>query len=90
MINPGERYIVKQIGLIVAIVLATALAACSKQEPTAADALPESMASAPESGGGNVVAEQAALQIEDAYMRAIVVEISDDRYVGRGPGSRGD
>jgi Zn-dependent M28 family amino/carboxypeptidase len=40
--------------------------------------------------GGNPAAELAAQQITDGYMRSIVVEISDDRYEGRGPGSQGD
>lgn len=35
-------------------------------------------------------AETAALQIDETYLRSIVVEISDDRYEGRAPGSRGD
>src|SRR5210317_2039549 len=43
-----------------------------------------------EAAGGNPAAEQASLQISDDYMRGIVVEISDDSYEGRGPGSRGD
>ncbi len=80
----------KQFGFFAVIVLVTALAACSKQEPTAADATPESSAPASEAGPGNTAAEQAALQIEDAYIRDIVAEISDDRYEGRGPGTRGD
>lgn len=72
-------------------VLASALAACGKK-----DAAPESgepVVTAPvavEVSGGNPAAEQAALEIEADYMRAIVEEISDDRYEGRGPGSRGD
>ncbi len=80
----------KQFGFFAVIVLVTALAACSKQEPTAADAIPESSAPASEADSGNTAAEQAALQIEDAYIRDIVAEISDDRYEGRGPGTRGD
>ena len=43
-----------------------------------------------EAAGGNPVAEQAALEITDPFMRGIIEEISDDRYEGRGPGSRGD
>ena len=40
--------------------------------------------------GGNPAAEVAAQEISGDYLRGIVVEISDDRYEGRGPGSRGD
>ncbi len=40
--------------------------------------------------GGNPAAETAARQITDEYMREIIVEISDDRYEGRGPGTPGD
>ena len=43
-----------------------------------------------EVAGGNPAAESAALEITDDYMRGIIAEISDDRYEGRGPGSRGD
>ena len=43
-----------------------------------------------EIAGGNPAAEEAARQITDEYMRGIVIEISDDRYEGRGPGSQGD
>lgn len=39
---------------------------------------------------GNLSAEQAAMQIQDEYMREIIKEISQDSYEGRGPGSRGD
>jgi hypothetical protein len=39
---------------------------------------------------GNAAANKAARQITGAYMRDIIVEISDDSYEGRGPGSRGD
>jgi len=61
------------------------LVACGKQEAPA-----ESHDATAGSSGGNSAAEQAALQIQGEYMRGIVAEISDDRYEGRGPGSRGD
>ena len=59
--------------------------ACDKQE-SSTNALDADVAS----NGGNSAAEEAALQIQGEYMRGIVAEISDDRYEGRGPGSRGD
>ncbi len=43
-----------------------------------------------ESANENSAAETAILQITAALMRAYVIEISDDKYEGRGPGSRGD
>ncbi|MDX1516402.1 MAG: M28 family peptidase [Woeseiaceae bacterium] len=43
-----------------------------------------------ELSGTNVAAEKAAQQITADYMRRIIVEISDDSYEGRGPGSAGD
>ena len=61
------------------------LVACGKQE-SSTNALDADVAT----NGGNPAAEEAALQIQGAYMRGIVAEISDDRYEGRGPGSRGD
>jgi len=67
------------------------MAACGDKD--AAPEAGEPAATSPvavEVSGGNPAAEQAALEIEGDYMRAIVEEISDDRYEGRGPGSRGD
>ena len=81
----------KQIRLLAVVALATAFTACGKQ-----DAAPDMTAGEPSStapvvtGGGNPAAEEAAKQITGDYMRGIVAEISDDRYEGRGPGSRGD
>lgn len=43
-----------------------------------------------ESANENSAADTAILQITAALMRAYVIEISDDKYEGRGPGSRGD
>ncbi len=70
---------------LILIVMSGLLVACGKQ-----DASTESVDVAAESSGGNRAAEEAALQIQGEYMRGIVAEISDDRYEGRGPGSRGD
>ena len=75
----------KHFSTIIIITISTFLFACSKQE-----ASPEPAAAVPEAEAGNAVAEKAALQIEDAYMREIIKEISQDSYEGRGPGSRGD
>ena len=75
----------KHFSTIIIITISTFLFACSKQE-----ANPEPAAAVPEAEAGNAVAEKAALQIEDAYMREIIKEISQDSYEGRGPGSRGD
>lgn len=61
------------------------LVACSKNEPGL-----ENEAVSEAANNGNVAAEQAALQIDDEYMRGIIKEISLDSYEGRGPGSRGD
>lgn len=68
------------------------VAACGKsEEPTpTADVQPNGSPVALELSGGNPDAETAALQIDGEYMRAIVKEISDDRYEGRGPGTQGD
>ena len=40
--------------------------------------------------GGNAAYETAAAGITGDYLRDVIVEISDDAYEGRGPGSRGD
>jgi hypothetical protein len=76
---------VKHLGTVVIIAMCSLLFACSKQESS-----PEPEAALPVVEDGNIVAQQAALQIEDEYMRGIIKEISQDSYEGRGPGSRGD
>ena len=69
----------------------TLVAACSREEAAAPDAHePGGSPIALELSGGNAAAEAAAATISDDYMRSIIVEISDDSYEGRGPGSRGD
>jgi Zn-dependent M28 family amino/carboxypeptidase len=86
---------VKKIQLTLLVAMGATMAACSGEKapqvevsPDAADA--STSAAVIEAAGGNPAAEQASLQISDDYMRGIVVEISDDSYEGRGPGSRGD
>ena len=72
--------------------LAGGLAACSGDKAPQEEVVAASADVAPmaEAAGGNPTAEQATKQITGDYMRGIVVEISDDRYEGRGPGSAGD
>ena len=67
------------------------VAACSREE-AAAPAEPASGGSpiALELSGGDAAAEDAAATISADYLRDIIVEISDDSYEGRGPGSPGD
>ncbi len=90
---PGSEY-VKKLQLILVAVLGASLVGCSAdeapQDETTADATDAAAAMADSAAGGNPTAEEAAKQISGDYMRGIVVEISDDRYEGRGPGSRGD
>lgn len=75
--------------ILLLIVAGSLFAACGKHEAAAPDTA--SIADPVVQGGnGNVDAEEAAKQIKGEYMRTIVAEISDDRYEGRGPGSRGD
>lgn len=80
-----------RLSVLALAVLASVMAGCGNKEGTPASGEP-ALASpvAVEVSGGNPAAEQAALEIDGDYMRAIVKEISDDRYEGRGPGSRGD
>ena len=61
--------------------LAGALVACSGEDAAQDEA---------SSLSPNLTAEEASKEITGDYMRSIVVEISDDRYQGRGPGSEGD
>jgi hypothetical protein len=66
------------------------LAACGGEEPAG----PAPTAEPPQAGQveveGNPAAERAATEITVDYLRRHIVELSDDRYQGRGPGSKGD
>jgi Zn-dependent M28 family amino/carboxypeptidase len=81
---------VKQLTVVVAIALATALTACSREAVTPGTTANDRPSNARPVAGGNPAAEKAALEIQGDYMRGIVAEISDDRYEGRGPGTPGD
>ena len=79
---------------IIMFVAALVLVGCGGDKAEMADT-PANMGTATSptvvaAAGGNPAAELAAQEITDDYMRSIVVEISDDRYEGRGPGSQGD
>jgi len=66
-----------------------AISGCTSDEPaTGTDAASET-ASAIDSDA-NVAAEQAAQLITEEFIREIIVEISSDKYEGRGPASAGD
>ena len=58
-----------------------ALSACGSEEAPPASATPV---------GPGTNAETAVEQITAELMRDYVIELSDDKYEGRGPGSRGD
>jgi Zn-dependent M28 family amino/carboxypeptidase len=62
---------------IAALAAASILVACGKSEQVVDEAPATSD-------------ETSSVNIDGEYMRMIVKEISDDRYEGRGPGSRGD
>lgn len=76
--------------LIFAAVI-TGFVGCGKEQ-TAAESSDDSVLSpvAVAAGGSGPVAELASRQITDEYLRKIIAEISDDKYEGRGPASRGD
>jgi len=77
--------------LLAVVILATAIAGCSKQESIEATSAAETNESATvATSDERPDAEDAARQIQGDFMRGIVAEISDDRYEGRGPGTRGD
>jgi hypothetical protein len=69
--------------------MSLALFACSKQEASV-----DTSDMAAQTGDApladKMAAEMAAKQIQADFMRDIIIEISDDRYEGRGPGSAGD
>lgn len=84
----------KKIELTLLAVLAMSVAACSKDEAapeaTVSNSGDTDSVAVVETEAGNPTAEEASQEITGDYMRGIVVEISDDRYEGRGPGTRGD
>jgi len=70
-----------------------AFAGCGRDDEAATATDEASAVSSPVAvalSGGTAAAEQAANKITGDYIRGIVVEISDDSYEGRGPGSKGD
>lgn len=76
--------------IIFTAVLVIALG-CGREESSAdGDAAVASSPVAVKLSGGHPAAEKASMQIGGDYMRDIVIELSDDKYEGRGPGSRGD
>ena len=80
-----------RLNILALALVASAMAACgNKDETPESDEAAVTSPVAVEASGGNPAAEKAALEIQGDYMRAIVEEISDDRYEGRGPGSNGD
>jgi len=85
--SAGGEFAVKKQNICLSIFIALLLAACSQSEPPADDPV---AAATVEEGAGNTAAEHAASQISGEFIRKIVKEIADDRYEGRGPGSRGD
>ena len=72
---------------VLSLLVLVSLAACGKPEKAPAPAVTDSGDTAVSAGSP---AEQASAQITADYMRDIIVEISDDKYEGRGPGSTGD
>jgi hypothetical protein len=76
---------------LVLIGIFVGLAGCGKEQPVA-DEVGEVVSSpiAVELSRGGQAAEAASAQITDVYLRSIIAEMSDDKYEGRGPSSRGD
>lgn len=77
--------------VILSILLLTA--GCSREQSAdmaESEIVDDASPSVLELAGGNPAAEKASLRITGEFMREIIVEISDDSYEGRGPGSRGD
>lgn len=73
--------------IYLAVLFSITLAGCSRSEPPANES---AVVTSDSAGAGNTAAEAAAAQISGEFMRKIVKEISQDKYEGRGPGSRGD
>ncbi len=82
--------------LICGFLCAFAIAACGGGEAPSEPATSEPAAASGQDTGstagveGNPAAEQAATEISADYLRDHIIELSDDKYEGRGPGSEGD
>ena len=75
----------------IGLVCLLAVAACSADKPPEeAAATADTPAAAAEATDSNEAAERAAQLITEEFIREIVVELSDDKYEGRGPASAGD
>ncbi len=85
-----RSFIVHRIIYLSILAFLTTVAACGSEEAAepSTSASSESSVTADQSAAGDSAAAAAATVSAD-YMRGIVVEISDDSYEGRGPGSRG-
>jgi len=77
---------VKYQHFLVSLTLSLSLFACSEQDASDQNAVGTDDDAATPSAAEAL----AAKQIDADYMRGIIIEISDDRYEGRGPGSAGD
>jgi len=72
-------------------VISILLSACGKQEGAESPSVNNSAGSAPAATNtSSITPETASLAITADSMRSHIVELSDDKYEGRGPGSRGD
>ena len=84
----GVKRFHKLIDSLVVLVIAAGMAACDGGE-SAKDG-GEAAQPAAEVAAGNAPAERAVGEITADFMRRHVVELADDKFEGRGPGSRGD
>ena len=76
--------------IYISLIVTISLAACGRSEPVAPHPVAQTPTLRAESTAGNRAAEEATQQITAELMRDYVIEISSDKYEGRGPGSRGD
>jgi len=81
---------VKYNNILLIAAVSAGLIACGKEQAPVESDDPISSPVAVEVGGSGSAAEQASRQITDEYLREIIAKISDDKYEGRGPASRGD
>lgn len=87
---PNTEITMNRISPVFLAPLLSVFAACGGEPQDASQSTPDASPAAASPASASNAAEEALSEITADLMRGYVVEIADDKYEGRGPGSRGD